>query len=390
MPVTIRSLAAPLRRLGRPLGAALVALTLAACDASLLPGGTGAGGGTVQVALLVPSGTADPNLARLAGDLTGAARLAAAEAGDAVELRVFDTGGSAQRAASLGQSAVAEGADIIIGPLFSDAANATGLAVAETGTSVISFSNTTVVAGGNVFVSGFTFENAAARLLGYGRSQGRDRVLILNAADAGERLGRDAITRAAAQSNSQVVGAIEFPLSQEGVNSVGANVAEAVQQGDVELLFLTSSIDGALPFLARRLTAVGLTPAAMQKAGLTRWDSIPAALGEASLEGGWFTRPDTDAVQAFEQRFRDAYGRNPHPLAGLGYDGVATAVALAQRGRGYTPSDVVALRQVRGASGILRFQTDGTNRRSLAVAEIRNGQVVVLDRAPDSFGAFGL
>ena len=36
-----------------------------------------------------------------------------------------------------------------------------------------------------------------------------------------------------------------------------------------------------------------------------------------------------------------------------------------------------------------RLRRDGTNERALAVATIRNNQVVVLDPAPRSFGGFG-
>ena len=40
--------------------------------------------------------------------------------------------------------------------------------------------------------------------------------------------------------------------------------------------------------------------------------------------------------------------------------------------------------------GIFRLREDGTNERGLAVAQIQNGQVVVIDAAPRSFGGAGL
>lgn len=42
-----------------------------------------------------------------------------------------------------------------------------------------------------------------------------------------------------------------------------------------------------------------------------------------------------------------------------------------------------------GASGIFRLRSDGTNDRGLAIATIRNNQVVVIDAAPQSFGGAG-
>jgi hypothetical protein len=57
--------------------------------------------------------------------------------------------------------AVQDGAKIIIGPVFAQDAAAAGRAVAPRGINVLSFSNNTAVAGGNVFVLGNTFDNTA-------------------------------------------------------------------------------------------------------------------------------------------------------------------------------------------------------------------------------------
>ena len=42
-----------------------------------------------------------------------------------------------------------------------------------------------------------------------------------------------------------------------------------------------------------------------------------------------------------------------------------------------------------GVSGIFRLLPNGTNERGLAIAQIRNNQVVVIDPAPRSFGGAG-
>ena len=42
-----------------------------------------------------------------------------------------------------------------------------------------------------------------------------------------------------------------------------------------------------------------------------------------------------------------------------------------------------------GVNGIFRFLPNGTNERGLAVAQIVNQQVTVIDPAPRSFGGFG-
>ena len=42
-----------------------------------------------------------------------------------------------------------------------------------------------------------------------------------------------------------------------------------------------------------------------------------------------------------------------------------------------------------GVNGIFRLLPDGTNQRGLAIAQIQNSQVVVIDPAPRSFGGAG-
>jgi len=75
----------------------------------------------VTVALLVPSGSGDGNLDRLAQNFADAARLAVRDnTGARINLKVYSTGGTATRAANAAQTAVDNGAKIIIGPLHRD------------------------------------------------------------------------------------------------------------------------------------------------------------------------------------------------------------------------------------------------------------------------------
>ena len=89
----------------------------------------------------------------------------------------------------------------------------------------------------------------------------------------------------------------------------------------------------------------------------------------------------------FQSRYLAAYGNNPHPIAGLAYDGIAAIGALAAQGQ----SDALtrgALTQSAGfvgVNGVFRLLADGTNERGLAVAQIQENQVVVIDPAPRAF-----
>ena len=125
-------------------------------------------GAAVQVALLVPSGSGDPTFDGIARNLENGARLAIADLGGVqIDLRVYGTSANPALAAAAAATAVNDGARIILGPLSAEEANAVGVAVAGSGTNVLSFSNNPTIAGGNVFILGPTFRNTADRLVRY-------------------------------------------------------------------------------------------------------------------------------------------------------------------------------------------------------------------------------
>ncbi|MEY4984529.1 MAG: hypothetical protein RIR62_2795, partial [Pseudomonadota bacterium] len=102
----------------RPLAAGFALLALAACQPTAGPTTSAASGtgGPVTVALLVPAGSATPGDDILARDLENAARMAIADLGGSVQvtLNVYPTGGQPAQAANAAQTAVAEGAQIIL------------------------------------------------------------------------------------------------------------------------------------------------------------------------------------------------------------------------------------------------------------------------------------
>ncbi|OAN71894.1 ABC transporter substrate-binding protein [Sulfitobacter sp. EhC04] len=375
----------------------LFALVLAACEPMAIGGLANTGGPKVDtsapipVALLVPrGGSASDDL--LAQNLENAARLAIRDLdGVKVDLRVYGTAGNAGTAASMASQAVSEGAKIILGPVYGESANAAGVAVASQGVNVLSFSNNTTIAGGNVFVLGPTFASTANRLVGHAKRSGKDRIVILHGQDVAGQLGRNAIQQAITANGATLAGTVDYALSQESVIASVPRVKAAMDSGNANALFLTTSSASALPLYAQMLPEAGIQAPATQFIGLTRWDIPPATLALPGVQGGWFAMPDPGATGVFRQKYSAAYGSDPHPLAGLAFDGIAAIGALAKTGKSSALSGASLTQGAgfRGASGIFRLRKDGTNERGLAIAVIRNKSVVILDPAPKAFGGAG-
>jgi len=381
------------KSLGR-VGIALTALVLAACE----PVGMSATGpaidtgAPVPVALMVPGGSGQQTDQLLAQSLENAARLAIADLGGVrIDLRVYQTSGQASEAGAIAQRAVADGAKIILGPVFAQEANAVGVAVAAQGVNVLSFSNNTDIAGANVFVLGPTFENTANRLVRYSARQGQRRVMIVHERTPAGEIGRAAIARAIAGSGSTLVSTMGYAFGQNEVIQAAPQIVANARATGADALFFTADTAGSLPLMTQMLRDQGLSPEQARYLGLTRWDIPQATLALPGVQGGWFALPDPALYQAFQARYQAAYGAAPHPIAGLAYDGIAAVGALVRSGRSDALSGAALTQSsgFAGVSGVFRLKSDGTNERALAVAEVRNRQVVVIDPAPRSFGGAG-
>ncbi len=372
--------------------AILSAALLSACDVGTGGGPTIDTNKPVPVALLVPRSSAQSGDAILAQSLENAARLAIADlSGVQIDLRVYDTGGNAATAASQATQAVDDGARIILGPVYAEAANAVGVAVRSKNVNVLSFSNNTTIAGGNVFILGPTFANTANRLTGYAARQGKGNLVVVHSNDLSGQLGRDAIKQAVGGSGAKLAGTVGYDLSQQAVINTVPQVVSAVQGSSADSIFLTSTTAGALPLFTQLLPEAGVSPETTQYIGLTRWDIPSQTLALPGVQGGWFAMPDPGRTQQFNSRYASAYGGSPHPIGGLAYDGIAAIGALVGAGKSdaLTGSALTQGAGFQGVGGIFRFRPDGTNQRGLAIATIQNKQVVVIDPAPASFSGAG-
>ena len=371
------------------------ALWLAACDTLPVAGGGGPTINTrnaVAIALLVPGGSGQASDDLLARNMENAARLAIADLGDVqITLMVYNTAGQAGQAASMATQAVADGAKLILGPIYAEEANAAGVAVAGKGINVLSFSNNTDIAGGNVFVLGNTFQNTADRLVGYAAAQGKRKIGIVYDNTVSGDLGRRAIETAAARNGAAIVSTGTYDFSQEGIVAAIPGITSGLRASGADTAFLTATTDGALQLVTQLMTENGISGAATTFVGLARWDVPASSVDLPSLQGGWFALPDPGLSQQFASRYAAAYGEQPHPIAGLAYDGIAAIGALIKAGKSnaLTTSGLTQSSGFVGVNGIFRLRSDGTNERGLAVAQILNNQVVILDPAPRAFGGAG-
>ncbi len=359
-------------------------------------------GNMIRIAFLAPLSGPHAGLGRA---LLDAAQLALFDlADDRLALLPRDTEGQPEKAAAAAQQAMAEGAQIIIGPLFSNEAAAVGTAARERGVKVLSFSTDRTVAGDGVYLLGFTPDQQVERVIAYARGKGMTRYALL----APDSPYGHAVTQAAELATRQAGGQLLrqdryagdttdlTPVVRRFAGSLRALPPRSPEEPPVE------GIDPSLPrpvdalllpeggaklrALAPLLPYFDIDPRAVRFLGTGLWED--ASLGsEPALQGGWYAAPAPEGFAEFSRRFEQSYGRRPVRLASLAYDTTALVGILAKRTDVMPFSDAALTNPdgFAGYDGIFRFQPNGLVQRGLAVLEVQRRGSRVIDPAPASF-----
>ncbi|MDZ4738163.1 MAG: penicillin-binding protein activator [Rhodospirillaceae bacterium] len=344
------------------------------------------GDGRVHVALLLPlSG----QHAALGQSMQYAAELALFDSGNdqfALVVRDTETAGGAGMAA---QQAIAEGAQLILGPLFANQVGQVAPIARQAGVSVISFSTDRSVAGPDVYVMGILPELQIERVVTYASSQGLQRYAALV---PNSTYGRNVVQalNLATGGGAGTVSSVEY--YDTGTTDLAPYVQRIAGASDSYDALLIPEAGDRLRLIAPLLPFYNIDPGTVRILGSTLWDDTRLG-SEPGIAGAWFAAPPRESWQRFESRYRQLYGESPKRLASLAYDATALAAALA-RGAGpeaaaagvfYDRAAITQIDGFAGIDGIFRFQQDGSVQRGLAVMELQYGGIVTKDAAPARF-----
>ena len=369
-----------------------VAVLFAACGA---PGGGGGGPGpgitgstgTVKVALLLPI-SASGSTPAVAKALKQAAELALFDFDNPnVTLVPKDTKGTPEGARLAAESAMQEGAELIIGPLFAQEVSGAAPVARQRGVPMIAFSSDEKVAGGGVYLLSFLAGRDVPRIVSFAMSRGKRNFAELVPQSAYGRIAEAAFARAVSSGGGQAAVRATFPPNDSNA-MLGPvrQVANSIKSGQpVDALFLPAGRED-LPSLAPLLASAELSSARVQFIGTGQWD-YPNIGGDRALVGGWYPAPDPKGWSNFVQRYSKTYGATPPRIASLAYDAVSLAVSLSPNapGQRYTTPQLTRPSGFSGVDGLFRLLSDGTSERGLAILEVREGRPQVIDPAPNSF-----
>lgn len=330
-----------------------------------------------RVALLVPlSGTN----AGVGKSLANATQLALLDTrNEQVRITNYDT---ATGAAAAAQRAVADGAQLILGPLLSEDVRAVAPIARRAGVPVLAFSNDNSVAGEGVYLMGYTPAQSIERVVEFARSRGVTNFggLVPNAL-YGTRASTTFL-RAVEAAGGRVVALQTYDRTAGGV---GAAVNRMTKDAPFDAVLIADSSGTAA-------TAVPLLRKASPNAkvlGTELWNSDNNVASRPALNGAWFASVSNTLYRQYAAKYRARFGTAPYRLSSLGYDAVLLTARISRDWKVGAPFPDARLRSGEGYAGIdgaFRFGRDGVAERALEVQEIRSGSTAVVSPAPASFG----
>jgi len=355
-----------------------------------VPTGSTLTGAGVKVALLLPFGKAGDG-AQVATALKQAAELALFDVpGANIALIPKDTFGTAQGAAAAAQAAVAEGAELILGPLYAAEVTAVAPIARAANIPVVAFSSDRKVAGNGVYLLSFLAGDDIARVVAYAAANGKAGFAALVPQTPYGSLVEASFRAAVGKAGARVAAVERFPvdasLVADPVNRLKADfIANQKAGAPIDALLIPGGQD-VLPVVAPMLPYNAIDKKSVQLLGSGGWNY--AAIGqEAGLVGGWFAGPDPAAWTDFVARYAKTYGAQPVRLASLSYDAVTLALSLAASapGQRFTPDKLARPSGFAGIDGLFRLRPDGTPERGLAILEVTKVGPHVIDPAPSAF-----
>ncbi|HWD50382.1 MAG TPA: penicillin-binding protein activator [Rhizomicrobium sp.] len=341
-----------------------------------IPSGTA----PVRVGVLLPFTNGSAQTRALAASMMKAAQLALFDSGNnKIILMSADEGSTPESAAAGARTLIAEGAEVIVGPLFSTSVAAVAPIAHDRAVPVISFSTDRGVAGNGVYLLSFQPENEIRRIISYAHAQGHNNFAALVPPTAYGAHITDAMKDTLSTSGG-TLGDVE---KVSGDDNDAALKAVAATKPDAVMIAAGGE---QLRTLAPMLAANGVNREKVQLLGSGVWDD-PANCKESMLEGGIFAAPAPDANATFNAKYKATYGTTPPQLSALAYDAMSLVALLApgQPYHRFTDTALTDPNGFAGVDGIFRFNPDGSSERGLAILSVHPDGFRVVDPAPKSF-----
>jgi ABC-type branched-subunit amino acid transport system substrate-binding protein len=332
-----------------------------------------------KVAILVPLSGKNAEIGKA---MLNAAQMAVFDmSAESFELMPRDTGDKPETATAAARDAIANGAQLIIGPLFATQAPAVKMVTDSAGVSMLTLSTDTSLAAPGMFVMGFAPDAQVERVVKFAAAQRLTHYAALVPDTAYGKLVAQVFRQAVAHYGGTVVDVESYNPAHGAAKAIHALAAK---QRQIQALFLP---EGGIEIekIADQLLSAGFDNRRTHLLGTGLWDEVDLGRRVRFLDGGWYAASDPTTRQKFVAGYQRTYGAEPPRIATLAYDATALAAVLARRGAGYDRGELTNPNGFAGIDGIFRLTAGGLVERGLAVNEVTAEGDQIIAMAPTTF-----
>jgi ABC-type branched-subunit amino acid transport system substrate-binding protein len=344
------------------------------------------GTGAVRVGLLLPLSSSGGR-ASIGSVFKNSAALALQNFPNSdVQLLVKDTGGTAEGARAAAQQAISEGAELLLGPVFSPAVSGAGAAARAAGVPIIAFSTDTSVASRGIYLLSFLPESDVKRIIGYASSQQKRSFAALLPDDSYGAVVEATFRQEVGRAGGRIATIQRYKISGSDTADLKAKAAGLQRTlTGIDALFVPQG--GVVPgVVMQSLMSLNKDIGRIKLLGSGQWDT-PQIKNNPTLTGSWFAGPEDSGFRGFAQRYQQTYGAVPPRNASLVYDGVTLAAGLIRSaGPQRFQARILTNRDgFLGIDGLFRFKANGLNERGLSVYQVTGSGSQVISAAPRDF-----
>lgn len=344
-----------------------------------------------------------------------------------IELLPRDTKGTPEGARIAAQKALSQGAELVLGPVFASSVKAVKPILSRADINMIAFSTDWSNAGGNAFIMGVMPFTQVNRVTDFMANKGYSRYALVAPRTQYGNVVADAFEARIRENYGELVRLERYSPLDPNVSPLIREFSDfdmraALREERVQELTARLEIDqddelaqielesleniqtlGELPYevvmvpvggkeaktLVNLLRFYDVDGENIQLIGTGLWDDLGLAK-EPAMQGAYFAAPSPRARQFFEQKYQGIYDTLPPRIASLSYDATALAIVLSRNpaSNKFSKRALTNPNGFAGIDGIFRLTDNGMVQRGLAVLQIQNGKITVIDPAPTTFEVF--
>ncbi len=340
------------------------------------------GNQTINVAILLPLSGRN---AALGESMLQAAQMALFEINNPnLNLVPRDTNGTSSGAAQAAQSAIQDGAQLILGPVFADSVRAVKPIARQQNINVIAFSTDQTLADRNTFLMGFMPATQASDIAAYAVRNNLRNVSVITPRDTYGNIVTTAFENALRRNGGSINQIIRYTPNDP---DLGSNIA--AMSSDIDAVFMPAGANETRA-INDYLDQNNMPVSNVKRLGTGLWDT-PQILQNNAMNGAQFAGPSMRNQLYYKQKYNGIYGQDPVRIASLAFDATALSATLIQNAQrrglqnAFSTSAITDRNGFAGTDGVFRFNSNGLVERKLSILEIQNGTTIEAAPAATQF-----